>query len=278
MGKLIICNGKQALTPFHIKITDTRIYSIEELCYYIYNHIDIITEELFQDSLVCWMEKELLLGESAIKLKELIGRNAGLKDVVVCILCSSDYYTEADIKQLLHTIDEITNLTPFERMKKKADNCLKFRQFIQAASEYENIINGKEAAGLTSEEYGNLLHNLGIAQLNVLGPLLATDSFKEAYEKNHNTQSLIQYLYALKLSKQEERLQREIINLSISQDMLEQVLEDIERTSLEAEESEAYGKVTELVECKQAGKISNYYALAEELIGQWKQKFRIENA
>jgi hypothetical protein len=278
MGKLIICNGKQTEKPYHIKLTKTNIYSIEELCYYIYHNIDVINEEFFASCLTKWISEEVQLAERAIKLQELIKIGAGLKDLVVCILCSADYYSETEIKQLLLTMDEIAKLTPIEKMKKKADRYVKYRQFTEAVTEYENILNRKEAASLTSKEYGNLLHNLAVVQLNTVGVLVAADNFKEAYERNNNIESLKQYLYALKISKQEEKFQQETLAYEVNQELQEQILKYIERSYMEAETAEEYKVVNYLNECKQAGRISQYYQMAEDLINQWKQEFRRENS
>ena len=39
MGSLILCHNKRAKQPFEIKQVHQKIYTIEELCYYIYNNI-----------------------------------------------------------------------------------------------------------------------------------------------------------------------------------------------------------------------------------------------
>ena len=237
-----------------------------------------MNEEFFGDLLVTWMSTELQLEESANKLQELINMDAGLKDLVVCILCSADYYTEMEIKQLLQTMDEMTKLTPIEKRMNKANNYLKYRQFTEAATEYENILNGKDVVNLTGEEYGDLVHNLAVVQLNTVGVVLAADSFKEAYERNHNAESLKQYLYSLKMSKQEERFLQECLAYEVSQESQEEIQNEIELKFMEAETSDEYKVVGKLKECKQVGKMSQYYKMAEELIGQWKQEFRRENS
>ncbi len=278
MGKLIICSGKQAIRPYHIKLTDTGVYSIEELCYYIYNNIDMINEEFFNNELAAWISEELKLTERAEKLRELIRSDAGLKDIVVCVLCSADYYTETEIKQLLHLMDETARLTPVEVKKRKADSYLRYRQFTEAATEYENILNGKDAVNLTGEEYGNLLHNLAVVQLNTIGVSAAAENFKQAYERNHNAESLMQYLYALIISRQDERFMQEAAAYGVDQEKQIQIQTNFEQICREAENSEAYKEISELTADRQAGRISQYYQMAEDIIERWKQEFRRENS
>lgn len=277
MGKLIICNGKQATRPYYIKLTNSRIYSIEELCYFLYHNIDMIDEDFFQESLITWISEELNLTERADKLLELVKADAGLKDLVVCILCSADYYTEPEIKQLLREMDEAAMMTPLELKKKKADNYLRYRQFTEAAVEYETILDGKEVVNLSSEEYGNLLHNLAVVQINTVGVSVATENFKQAYERNRNPESLKQYLYALILSKQDEKFIDEATSYGMTKESQMQLQMDIDSMNWEAESSDAYKEINELLECKQSGKINQYYQMTEDLIGSWKQRFRREN-
>ncbi len=277
MGKFIICNGKQADRPFYFKMTDTYVYSIEELCYYIYNNIDAMSGDLFGNALAVWMKEELDLAERAEKLQELIAMEAGLKDIIVCLLCSADYYSETEMKQLLNTMDELGKLTPFEKKKKKADNYLKYRQFTEAAMEYENILNSQEAVGLDSIQYGNLIHNLALAQLNTIGITAAADGFREAYERNHNIESLKQYLYTLIISRQEEKLRREFLNYGVDQELQEQLQSELESCYEEAEASADYEVIGHLLECKDSGRIVQFYQIAGDLINQWKQELRREN-
>lgn len=276
MGKLIICNGKQAARPYYIKLTNTVVYSIEELCYFLYNNIDMIHEEFFQETLVTWISEEVKLAERADKLRELIKAEAGVKDLVVCILCSADYYTEPEIKQLLCRMDETAMLTPLELKKKKANDFLKYRQFSEAATIYESILNGKEASNLSSEEYGDILHNLAIVQLNTVGVYLAAESFKQAYERNHNPESLKQYLYALIISNQNLKFKEEATVYGLDLEAQMQLLLDIDVVGREAETSDTYKEINALLECKQSGRINQYYEMAEDLIEKWKQNFRRE--
>lgn len=278
MGKLIVCNGKQAGHPYYFKLTDTYVYSIEELCYYIYNNIDIIQEDLFTHDLADWIQEELGLQERGDKLHTLLESKAGLKEYVVCILCSCDYYTEVEIKKLLYVMDEFIHLSPFEKRKKKADNYVRYRQFTAAQAEYKEILSSPDAAGIDGVSYGTLLHNLAVAEMNTMGPGVAAEHFKEAYERSHNRESLKQYFYSLILSKQEERLQQEVINYGVEPDYLDQLQDELNNLYEEAKASDGYQVIKSLMEQKEKGRIVPFYELAEKIINEWKQEFRKENS
>ena len=52
MGKMILCRGRQTDRPLIIEGTGIRLYTAEELCYYIYNNIYLIGQEFVNGRLV----------------------------------------------------------------------------------------------------------------------------------------------------------------------------------------------------------------------------------
>ncbi|MFR2513182.1 MAG: hypothetical protein ACLS9K_15865 [Lachnospira eligens] len=50
MGKIILCRGQRTDKPYVTPQTDIKLYSAEELCYYIYNNIYLIGQDLIDDN------------------------------------------------------------------------------------------------------------------------------------------------------------------------------------------------------------------------------------
>ena len=82
--------GTVAKTPYEMPYTGQKVYSIEELCYYLYHNIYSINEEFFQPSLAEWLRDEVNQGELADKISHMLQDNPKLKDLVVTILCGCD--------------------------------------------------------------------------------------------------------------------------------------------------------------------------------------------
>ena len=55
MGKLILCSSAIAKQPYCFPMTKTKVYSIEEVCYYIRNNIYMMQEEVFDKAFADWM-------------------------------------------------------------------------------------------------------------------------------------------------------------------------------------------------------------------------------
>lgn len=277
MGKLIICNGALATKPYYHKVTGTNVYSIEELCYYIYNNIDIMNNEFLNETLASWILSELKLENRGKKLLELMEKGANMKDIIVYILCSADYYSESDIKKLIVRMDNFSLLTPFEKKKKTADSYLKYKKYNMALNEYEEILYGKESLQLDNIEYGNLLHNLAIAKLNTKGAYYAANDFKQAYEGNHNELSLKQYLMALKISKQEDAYVSAIAEYNINKELIDEINNCLDIEYLDLEDSKEMKAIKELMEYKRSGNMSKFYEVASEVIDNFKEEFRLVN-
>ena len=173
---MILAKGKIAKKPYELSYLGQNIYSIEELCYVIYHNIYGINEEFFQTSLAKWMKEELGLKELADKLEAMIVGEHGLKDLVVTTLCGCDYYNEEEIRGIVKVLDEIDHLPSYQKKKIKADNYVRTGHYGKAVMAYRKLLQGPDAISFTPEEYGDILHNEGIAHFY-------TSSFLEAGEE-----------------------------------------------------------------------------------------------
>lgn len=276
MGKLILCTGKQAANPFCFRLTDTKIYSLEELCYYLYYNIHAMNEDMLDEKLITWFREECNVPNLADKLQVLIEKKNSIKDIIVTILCSADYYTESEIKSLIAIMDEMENLKPIERQKIKADNYLNYKMYAKAAKEYDSILTGKEAASLSTEEYGRILHNLAITHLYMTSYREAAKKYKEAYNLNHNEETLKQYFYILILLKEEDKLSDEMAKYEMNEESIEKLKKDVEQEMIKAESHSGYQNIHKLPQMKEEGRVSEYYQTIDNLLNRIKAEYRKE--
>ncbi len=274
MGKLILCSGVRTSRPYGFAGTEDRVYSIEELCYYLYHHPYMIEDEIYNDALIEWIGTELKLTQRSKKLQELKRQKADVKTMVTVVLCSADYYTEQEIKSLLRTLDEIIGMPKIKRCCIKAEQYLAGRQYREAATEYERILASEEAAALSPEEYGDILHNLALVKLHTSGFSEAEQLFGWAYERNAREDSLCQYLYTLYLSGDMDRYEQKLREYEVSEELRQRVEAFLAEESAKANECEAMRGLEMLKALKGNGQISEFYQKAEELLGEWKLKVR----
>lgn len=274
MSSLILCNTVKAENPFYFELTGTNIYTIEELCYYIYNNIYIITEEIFDDDLVFWLREELEMDELSEKISDMLLYKNSLKDIVVTIFCSADYYNEKEIKSLIEIMDSLEGMPILLRRKMKADNYMKYKNFSLALKEYESILKSPKINELDSKDHGNIIHNLGIVRMNVSSFSAAAECFKDAYAKNNNKESLIHYLCALKLDKRDEEYEDALLNYNVKNDTIIDIEERFLRLGREAKSSSKYIMVDRLINLKHEGRVNEYYEAIDKMIGDWKLDYK----
>ena len=276
MGKLILCTGQVAANPYCFKATGTNVYTIEELCYYIYHNIETVSEELMAPSLITFIREELGLVSRAEFLENLVKNKAGIKDIVVSIFCSADYYDEEEIKKLLAVIDELYHMTPVQRKKRHADEHMKHGQYREALREYLEIIHSRESQDLTHQEYGDMLHNLGVIDIYQGDFASAAEAFREAYERNQRVASLKQYLFALKLGGEGALFEREVKALVARRDILEQIERELYQAERTEEYTTFYHEMQKIKDCLRDGENQKFYEGADQIIEQLTEKYRKE--
>lgn len=272
MGNLILCSGERTSRPYVFPSSNFRIYSIEELCYYLYNHVYLIDESLITESLIDWIGTELKLTERGQKLKLMKEQGADIKTIVTAILCSCDYYDEDEIKYILKVLDAIIGMPLVKRNIIRATEFLKNKKYIEAIRAYELILNSDGATDLTPEEYGSILHNMGVAMVNTKGLSSAKELFRQAYERNRREESLRQYLYTLRLSGDIEYKQLE--GLQLDESLKDEIDNKIDLIFEEAGDSPKMSRVKRLRQYKSEGKIAEYYRYVDETIENWKAEER----
>ena len=162
MSGYILCQVKKAEKPFYIENISTNIYSIEELCYYLYNNLYLVDSSLISSKLCTWLEEELELPKLAAKLKPYIGRETGLEEVLYPIFKEINYLAYEELKTLNGRIEARKREPEEIREKRKGDALMENRMYVNALRVYQKLLEhgGKE---ITGEMRERILHNQGCA-------------------------------------------------------------------------------------------------------------------
>ena len=274
MGKLIQCSSPLALTPYHFRLTDTNVYSMEEVCYYIWHNIYMIQEEVFDREFVMWIEKELHMEETSHKLACLIQDHKNLKDIVVTICCSCDYYDEEEINALIHLMDEIEQMPAYARKKHKGDTYLACHSYEKALEEYEKVFESDEILHAEKEAYGSIFHNMGVAYSNLAEFRKAAEYFLKAYEQNKKDASLSQGLFALRLSKDVEGYKKALVDFDVSPEKQLQWEKEYTQVISQSSQCREALKIEKLRNVMKSGNVAEYYDKVHKYVLDWKNEYR----
>jgi tetratricopeptide (TPR) repeat protein len=247
---------------------------MEELCFYLYQHVYLIENSIITDSLIDWIGSELKLTDRAEKLKLLKQQKADLKTIITVILCSTDYYTEQEIKGLLKLLEEIIGMPSIRRNAVKADYLLKEGQYGDALGEYEQILDSKDASLLSMVEYGDILHNMAVAKVHRSNLKEASELFLQAYERNQREESLRQFLCAVRLSGGDRLYEEKALEYQVNSDLAERIEDEFVKLEQEANCCEGMADLHQLKMCKADGRMNEFYRRADEMLNSWKATIR----
>lgn len=274
MGKFILCAGPLAKEPYHFALTNTNVYSLEELGYYLYHNIYTISLRTFDQAFFKWVAFELKREDLAEKWKKICEVSSDIKDIVVSILCATDYFTKLEIESLIKTVDRINGLLPVQRKKMEADNYLKYEEYEKALQVYKEIVMSDSAKQLSASDFGNMLHNMAVIHVQLKAFEQAEREFKQAYSLNQNEESLREYFYLLKLQQKETEFMQQVLEYDLSEEQVQSFIERLDNVYEQSEHTKEYKKIMGLPAMKEAGKVGDYYYAIDTMIFQWKQQYK----
>lgn len=275
MGRLIYCIGDKAKSPYYFASTGTRVYTMEELCYYLYHNVETMEEDLAENQLISWIRDELHMGQRADELQEIKNKEHGMKELAVAIFCSTDYYSQEEIANLVAEIDAYFALLPIARKKRHADAFLRYGNSREALLEYRSLVEDREFAYLDEQAQGQAYHNMAV--------LLARDGmfrnasryFLLAYEKSGEKESLCQYLYSLKLGGMSAEFNRELNRYFQEKDVMRRIENQFYFIEENREYSPEYSNLLRLMELKDKPEMEeDFWWLLDETINRLKKAYR----
>lgn len=268
MSTMILCRNKLAVNPLYISCSDVRIYSNEELCYYIYNNIYIITNDFISDELIHFLRYETKDMALADRVEQMKKSDAGLAAILVTILKSVDYYSISQIDKISEILSTLDSQNVYERLRSRADTYLDRKRYFKAIDCYKHIIKEykNDAPGAFT---ARIYHNTGVAYAGMFMYDKAAESFKLAYETGQYSESYDAYLAA----KYFDERNKELIVEDVSDRELA-VRKRIEGVMDNARYQEEYRKLEELVKRKEHGDVAYYHKAVKDILSSWKDEYR----
>lgn len=267
MGKMILCRGKQTDRPLVIEGTGMRLYTAEELCYYIYNNIYLIGQDFINGRLIEFLRQT---GEEELseRVRGLYEKRAGLAEILVTILKTVDYYSVSDIEKIRETLNTLGRQNVCERLKSRGDGYLANECFFSAVKCYDSIINEYKGNGLSGSEYAKVYHNLGTAYARMFLYNKAAKYYDEAYRIGQHEESKKCSIAANMLADRNSGP----INVDATEE--EYVISrEIETLMDNARYSDEYRQLEQIDALKQQGEIQSFNNAIDSKLAKWKNDY-----
>lgn len=263
MGKIILCRGQRTDKPYVTPQTDIKLYSAEELCYYIYNNIYLIGQDLIDDNLIEFLQA-VGEGELAARVKKLKESGASLAQILVTILKSIDYYSVAEIEQLKEILNTLGKQSVCERLKARGDGYLNAKFYFAAISCYESIIKDYKGKDLLAADYAKVYHNLGTAYARMFMYEKAVEYYDEAYRLGQHEESKKCSIAASIMAKKD----KEPVNVDVQED--EYVVQrELETLMDNARYSDEYRELEDIDRLKSDGNLTQFNQAIDAKLTSW---------
>ncbi len=273
MGKMIVTVGNYSKRSYLLKNSKLSIHSIEELCYCIIKNPELCEDFLYDRDLPNFIDEELGLKERANLLADCIERDAPLKDLATVCFCSCDYLVREEIEEFAEELSRAERSEKWIRIKNKADSYLSLENYKNAVFNYRSLVKDAGSLGISSENLGDIYHNMGIALLHTEGFDRAAECFRMAYEMNNREESLKSYLLALKFGEKNEEYKTAMEVYDISEDTATWLNSAVLHTELEASDEAELYELREAERLLKTGRVTEFYATVKKMTDEMKEQY-----
>lgn len=197
MTNVILCCGTYARTAYYVMDDCLKLYSIEELCYYLYHNAYLLDDRFVTRELGAWIKDELGLSDLGESVTKLAGKADSLTKLVCELKEQIGYYTDEEWDNLCGDIGRNNKMSVEERRKCRADEFLIDGKYVLAMDEYEFLI--RDLSYDQVKMRARIYHNMGICACKMFMFERGAGYFEKAYETYANTESYVSMLSAMKL-------------------------------------------------------------------------------
>ena len=196
MGSLILCHNRKADHAYEITRIHRKVYTIEELCYYLCNNLYLIDYTIMNEQLCNWLAEELGLEQLAERLIDILARRGSIENFVLAILTESRIYAETEMIRIQNVLERLRNQKDIERQKYKGDNLLESGEMEEAIMVYRSILQGERDETVDKTFYGRIYAGMGAAYGRLFLYQEAANMYDRAYHICEDDVLLKPYLYA----------------------------------------------------------------------------------
>lgn len=208
-----LCQVKQAAKPYYIESISASIYSIEELCFYLYENIYLIDQTIVNEVLCDWIRDELGLKKLYRQLYEQLERQEGIAYFILPIFREIGYLSSEKMREMQEKLGKLEVQPEDARQKFKGDYLIKCGMYSNAINEYYQILERKGPGNLGAQFYAEIWNNLGCAYARQFQFEDAADCFLKAWKQVKTKETMRKYVSALPLYLPEEEYRERLKKL-----------------------------------------------------------------
>lgn len=220
-----LCLLPQAKKPYYIENIRMNIYSLEELCYYLYNHACLIDETLMNEKLCDWIREELGLTRLYRQLYDQLEKKDGIGFFILPIFREAGYLTASQMREYQEQLARLEVQSEDMKQKLRGDYLVRERMYGRAVWEYRQILRRRNPGKLGVQFYASVWNNLGAAYAGMFRFAQAADCFYEAYTLVKTKETFRKYISTLPLYLSEPEYQKRLEELRADPYLVQKIQE-----------------------------------------------------
>lgn len=234
MGAVIICRQEPAKTPYYIESMGIRLYSMEELAYFLYENVYLADRQMLGPRLWEWIRSEIHNPELADRLQKGAEAGSSIQNMVLTILRSVDYYSQEELMQLSSKMKVLNTYQEQERLKLRADEYFINGNYQAAIYEYEKILDIRQSERLGVEFYAHVWNNLGVCYCRLFQFGRAAQAFRTSWQYERDPGVLKEYVCAMRMGLSDRDFEEAMDLQNIRGEQLTEITEEYEKLEKEA--------------------------------------------
>lgn len=196
-----LCIGEYASVGYEPEAMGIKVYSLEELIFFIRENAVLLDDGFMDESLGEWLSAECKLQELGEELRKASRKRVSLKAYVGIILEYAGFYSKDINEQIENTIVENSSLSIYEKKKARGDVLVQKGYYGKAGREYAKLLQ------ILPEDMtilrGEIYHGCGVCLAKMFYFKLAGDYFLKAHTLTGKIACYHQYLWTKRLSMSE---------------------------------------------------------------------------
>ncbi|MBR5419608.1 MAG: hypothetical protein IK115_00515 [Lachnospiraceae bacterium] len=198
MSGVYECVGRYANTPLTIKNTYVRVWSLEELCYYICENAALVDDSIVTSELFVWLSEELGLKELVKRLKQIRRQSVRLESFIAEILNEAHYVSEEELKTIGRVIRANRSMPETERNMVMGDYYLRGGHYIPALRTYMGLMHDS-LDGPDPKQLARILYNTAVIYARLFLFEEAAKYYRASWEQSGSREALIGLLSAKRM-------------------------------------------------------------------------------
>lgn len=273
MGSYILCQPRKTTQGYYLENISANIFSIEELCFFLYHNIYLLDDTIINEKLCQWIGKELGFKELGIKLFNQLREGIDIESFILPIFKEINYLSHEEYKNLGIKLEQLDEQPAIVKEKLKGDCLVRYGKYINGIKVYQDILQGVDETNLGGQFNGAVYHNMGAAYARLFQMEEATQCLLKACELLHTKAAIKSYLGIIYITKSLDEFDQEAIRLGVDDNTKEEILNELKVSESDEMANQSYGEFQNAKAAKSQGNSDKYYQTMDLLLEKMTKEY-----